>query len=72
MRVVRVLYQFVKNAVTVLGADHFVQVPETLVDLDVLPVRVDGMLQHGANLPLQVFSRKRIGWLAIPFYAAGH
>ncbi len=43
VRVVSVLYQLVQHPIAVFGADHFVQVPETLVDLEILPVCIDGM-----------------------------
>ena len=50
VRVVRVLYQLVQHPVAVLGANHFVQVPETLVDLEILSVCIDGVFQQVPNL----------------------
>ena len=54
MRVVRVLYQLVQNPVAVLRPDHFVQVAKTLVDLESLPVRIHRVVQHIADLPVQI------------------
>ena len=72
MRVVRVLNQLVQHPVAVLGADHFVQVPETLVDLEVLPVPIDGVLQHIPNLRIEVVGGERPELVAIRFGAIGH
>ena len=59
--VVRVLYQLVQHPVAVLGADHFVQISETLVDLKFAPVRGDGVTQHGPDPPVQILGVKRFG-----------
>ena len=72
MRVVRVLNQLVQHPVAVLGTDHFVQVPETLVDLQVLPVPIDGVLQHVPSLRIEVVGGERPELVAIPFGVIGH
>ena len=58
VRVVGILYQLVQHPVAVLGADPFVQVPETLVDLEFLPVRINGVAQHVPKLRIEVIGGK--------------
>ena len=67
MRVVRVLNQLVQHPVAVLGTDHFVQVPETLVDPEPPSVPNDGVLQHVPDLRTEVLSGNRPAPVAIPF-----
>lgn len=71
LRIVRVLYQLGQDPVTVLGADHFVQIPETLVNLDFVQVRDDGVVQHGSNLPVQLVGGERPTLLVFSHFAGG-
>ena len=69
MRVVRVLYQLVQHPVAVLGSNHFVQVPETLVGREILSVCIDGVVEHVLSLCMEFLGGTRPRLTAIAFGA---
>ena len=71
VRVMRVLYQLVQHPVAVLGAHHFVQISETLVDMEVLSVCIDGVVQHVPNLCMEFLGGTRPRPAAVVFGTIG-
>ena len=67
--------QLIQYPVAVLRADYVIQIPKTFVNLEALPLCIDGMSQHGSGLRLQVRSRTRSQPVVIrlgPIERSGH
>jgi hypothetical protein len=60
-----ILYQFIENTIAVFGADDLVQVPEALIHLQVATMSIYGMIEHGANLGLQMRRRPFRVWFRL-------